>query len=86
MEKYNGWTNRETWLVALWINNEETTQSNVKDLLKQKFEFEFKKAEALKELVEDFVCIDEACLGSDLINTGLSNVDWKEIIESFNEN
>lgn len=24
-EKYNGWTNRETWLVKLWIDNEPHT-------------------------------------------------------------
>lgn len=22
MEKYNGWTNRDTWLVMLWLNND----------------------------------------------------------------
>lgn len=22
-EKYNGWTNRDTWLVMLWLNNDE---------------------------------------------------------------
>ena len=25
---YNGWTNRETWLVALWINNEQGWQES----------------------------------------------------------
>lgn len=26
IDKYNGWTNRETWLVKLWINNDQSTQ------------------------------------------------------------
>jgi len=24
-KKYNGWTNYETWAVALWLDNDETT-------------------------------------------------------------
>jgi hypothetical protein len=27
-EKYNGWSNRETWLVKLWIDNEEESQAD----------------------------------------------------------
>lgn len=29
MEKYNGWTNRDTWLVALWIDNDRTNYKTV---------------------------------------------------------
>jgi hypothetical protein len=25
--RYNGWTNYETWVVKLWIDNEESTQN-----------------------------------------------------------
>jgi len=30
-EKYNGWTNYETWAVALWIDNQECTQRYWRD-------------------------------------------------------
>jgi len=30
---YNGWANRETWLVALWINNDQGSQETVHDAL-----------------------------------------------------
>jgi hypothetical protein len=28
--KYNGWANRDTWLVALWLNNSENNYNTVK--------------------------------------------------------
>ena len=30
-ERYNGWTNYETWCVKLWIDNEQATQETILD-------------------------------------------------------
>ena len=32
--EHNGWTNRETWAVALWINNDEGLQSSAHELVR----------------------------------------------------
>lgn len=34
-DRYNGWTNRETWAVALWINNEQGWQESVHELVRE---------------------------------------------------
>lgn len=33
-DTYEGWTNRETWAVALWINNEQGWQTDVHDVIR----------------------------------------------------
>ncbi len=39
---YNGWTNRETWLVNLWYNPESIEDVDViKDVLEEEIEAEF---------------------------------------------
>ena len=34
MDKYNGWSNRDTWLVMLWINNDYESYMRVQHKVK----------------------------------------------------
>lgn len=34
-QKYNGWTNYETWATALWLDNDEGSQSYWRDVAAQ---------------------------------------------------
>ena len=64
---YNGWSNRETWLVGLWCNPE--TIEDV-DYLEQNLESEF------YEMVGG-----ESNIYTDMINFHL--IDWEELRESI---
>ena len=36
-KRYNGWANYETWLVALWLDNDQGTHEATRDLVQQAF-------------------------------------------------
>ncbi len=80
---YNGWVNRETWLISLWLNNDEYNYQLLSEILELNVSSSI-KAERLQELVEDQMYDLElgANLFSDLLSTSLSKVDWFEVIES----
>jgi len=84
-KEYNGWTNYETWLVALWIDNVQATQEAAQTICAGKYKYNFLKDDALKGFVEDLVCLDEASLRSDLIGAALSEVNWTEIVNNMGD-
>jgi hypothetical protein len=82
--KYHGYSNRETWLVYIWISNDEDTYSHWKsralNILKS-FDCD-RKLELTREL--EVSCKDqqphlESGLYSDLLTTTLSHIVWPEI-------
>lgn len=95
---YNGWTNYETWAVALWVDNSEDTyrarRSMADDYRAERVEPDDPKpieeptvqgfANAIREWVEEEMMPDlGASLASDLLNADLSEVNWREIAEEW---
>ena len=89
---YNGWTNYETWLVALHINNDEGSYSYVRDELLDALEADdpdslrYRYASYLADWVSDTLDDDTTytntwtrLLTNDLIGAALAEVNWNEI-------
>ena len=79
---YNGWTNRETWLVSLWLNNDQASYQALLQAYQQE-DSKYTKAEWLQS--ELTLQLDdessEASLWSDLLSTSFSRINWVEVIE-----
>jgi len=88
-DKYNGWTNYETWNVALWLDNEQYMQelwsSRARELLED--EEEYPNAilqDELKEYIEDNNTLaGDASMYSDLLGAAIDSVNWYELAQSF---
>jgi len=76
-ETYQGWTNRETWCVALWLNNEQGLQEGARDACNQEDEMIHEAAKSLEDYVDDLL-EDQELPGMmrDLINCCLARVNW----------
>lgn len=91
-EGYNGWTNYETWLAALWIDNDQGSYQHrlslVQEVQDNYPDDEDKQAYQLSLLIKDWIeelnpFNDQANLFVDLINAALSEVNWREIAVNF---
>jgi hypothetical protein len=95
--RYNGWTNYETWVVNLWMDNEEGSHDYKNEAEEQKHFSKMEDAvcilaDRLKDDHEDRKCniLENAELTSsvwaDLLGATLSEVNWNEIAEHLLEN
>jgi hypothetical protein len=77
-QNYNGYVNRETWLVSLWLSNEEPLYRHAVSLVAD-------LDDGLKEYVTDIVTGGLDGMRLDMMSASLSRVDWQEVAESFRE-
>lgn len=81
-ERYNGWTNRETWLVNLWLTNDEATYASAREAVSREGVNLYRSGQALHDIVDELVG-EQTGFVADLINAALARVNWREIAESF---
>lgn len=83
-EKYQGYSNRETWLMSIWLDNDEDTYSHWRDrtwaILKsldcdRKLELSRELEEWCKRQQPQL----ESGLYSDLLTTAVSRIEWSEV-------
>ena len=82
-DKYNGWTNWETWCINLWLTNDEGVDNRVHEIIKENKNSDTPNIDTeneLKEFVDELI---ESKYITD--NISLHRVNWKETIDSFNE-
>ena len=77
---YNGWNNYETWLVNLWLTNDESSYYQLAQILAL-----YSDVVSQGDAIEEWVRADQAIttgLYADLINAALGKVSWYEIAEN----
>lgn len=84
MEKCNGWTNRETWLVSLWFGDSldmmlreahtlhgtsELTADSIRELVEEYLEFHLPSGDGDKGFIRDMM--------------DMAAVNWAELAENY---
>lgn len=88
-EEYNGWTNRETWAVNLWIDNERGLYERVQEMAKENDNL-YDLTESLKDLFDELFDM-ESIFGDNgrelvmMMNDigSLYRVNWAEIARNI---
>ena len=96
-KEYNGWTNYETWVVKLWMDNDEGSYRSFGQMAEESYrnatgepeerleDAASALAEELKAAHEENYPLDSGNVFDDLLSASMSEVNWYEIAESMLE-
>lgn len=82
---YNGWTNYETWVVKLWLDNEQSSYNFWREETKKSSVYDLSKTLQRLHEVDCETTFDTISFKNDLLNGALSEVNWREIAEHLKE-
>jgi len=95
IDGYNGWTNYETWVVNLWMDNEQGSQEFFRETAKEIYDAaepsdsftqaehaRFRFADWLKQHYDENIPAMRGVYG-DLLGAALGAVNWNEIARHY---
>ena len=83
---YNGWTNYQTWVTKLWLDNEPGTSEDMTRLTKRRRDSAVSvHGDVIREYVQEAYQLPTSGLAADLIGSALDLVNWVEIAEAYRE-
>ncbi len=85
-KEYNGWTNYETWLVKLWMDNNEGSYGYFREMAEEYYKVDRDNAGGLADAIKEAhqeALPELSGLASDLMGAAMSEVNWHEIAESL---
>lgn len=81
-ERYYGYANYETWLVNLWLTNDECYYIELKDIVAH-FDTDEEMIDELKAYVNMLTGVNfRGGIAGDLLTMSLEKINWLEIIEA----
>jgi hypothetical protein len=93
-EEFQGWSNRETWAVALYLDNDQGFYDDVQGLTREAIdnnplnEASYRLADSLEDLVNELFEFDNVSTNKELFIMmadigSLYRVDWREIAQGY---
>lgn len=88
LQTFNGYTNRFTWLVMLWIQNDPMLWEQAEDAAKagdSLVEADRNLESLIDGYCRGFLADSDASLPCDLLVHALGEVNWTELVEHIRE-